>query len=195
MSSAAWKPTPGQVALIELAEDAEQCLTGVVMDNGGSSVVIDLGASPSPPAEDTAVIASFFTPEALYRVRARAHPREDQHAVIDLNVEEVERVQRRESPRSRVELRVALSAFDGEASAMPSVVGTTVDISPGGCRVRTAKQFPPGHDPTITIHLPDGDVVALGQVLQATHEQDEWEYRLAFMDIDDSDAKRLADLD
>ena len=38
-------------------------------------------------------------------------------------------------------------------------------------------------------------MVALGQVLQATHEQDEWEYRLAFMDIDDSDAKRLADLD
>jgi hypothetical protein len=196
MSSSAWKPTPGQVALIELAEDSEKCLTGVVMDNGNGAVVIDLGASPAPPSDDTAVIASFFTPEALYRVRARAHPRADQHAVIDLNVEEVERVQRRESPRSRVELKVALTAFDGEASAMPSVVGTTVDVGPGGCRVRTENQFPPGHDPTITIHLPDGgDMVALGQVLQATHDRGAWEYRMAFMDIDEGDAKRLAELD
>jgi hypothetical protein len=183
------------VALIELAEDTDQCLTGVVMENGGTAFVIDLGASPAPPGSDTAVIASFFTPEALYRVRARANPRPDQKAVIDLTVEEIERVQRRVTPRAQIELKVAMTAFDGESSQMPSVVGRTVDVGPGGCRVATERQFPPGLDPTLTLHLPEGgDLVVLAQVLQASHDDGGWEYRMAFMDIDESDAKRLAAL-
>jgi hypothetical protein len=194
MSSPAWKPAPGQVALIELAEDTDQCLTGVVMENGGGAVVIDLGASPAPQGSDTAVIASFFTPEALYRVRARANARPDQKAIIDLTVEEIERVQRRVAPRTQIELKVAMTAFDGESSQMPSVVGRTVDVGPGGCRVATERQFPPGLDPTVTLHLPEGDLVVLAQVLQATHDDGGWEYRMAFMDIDEDDAKRLAAL-
>lgn len=192
--STAWKPAPGQVALIELAEDTDQCLTGVVMADSNGSVAIDLGASPTAPESEIDVIASFFTPEALYRVKAHAVPRKEQKAVIDLTVEDVERVQRRANPRSRVELRAALTAFEGD-SDFASVVGRTVDIGPGGCRVRTDKQFPPGNDPTVTLQLPNGDTLALlAQVLQVTADSDAFEYRLAFMDVEDEDAQKLIDL-
>jgi c-di-GMP-binding flagellar brake protein YcgR len=192
--STAWKPAPGQVALIELADDADHCLTGVVMSDGNGSVAIDLGASPTAPDEETEVIASFFTPEALYRVKAHAVPRKEQKAVIDLTVSDVERVQRRAAPRARLELRAALTAFEGD-SDFASVVGTTIDVGPGGCRVRTAKQFPPGNDPTVTIQLPDGDTVAVfAQILQVQADEGAFEYRLAFMDIDDEDVKKLARL-
>ena len=64
-----------------------------------------------------------------------------------------------------------------------------------GCRVRTETLFPPGCDPTVSLRLPDGDtMVVLAQVLQATADEDAWEYRLAFMDVDEGDGKRLSDL-
>jgi len=189
--STAWKPAPGQVALIELADDAEHCLTGVVMADGNGSVAIDLGASPTAPDAEIDVVASFFTPEALYRVKAHAVPRKEQKAVIDLTVDDVERVQRRAAPRARVELRAAMTAFEGD-SDFASVVGTTIDIGPGGCRLRTEKQFPPGNDPTITLQMPNGETVALfGQILQVQTEGDAFEYRIAFMDVEDEDGKKL----
>jgi c-di-GMP-binding flagellar brake protein YcgR len=189
--STAWKPAPGQVALIEMADDAEHCLTGVVMSDSNGTVSIDLGASPTAPETEIEVIASFFTPEALYRVKAHATPRREQKKVIDLTVDDVERVQRRAVPRTRIELRAALTAFEGD-SDFASVVGRTVDIGPGGCRVRTEKQFPPGNDPTVTIQLPDGDTLALfAQVLQVQADDGAFEYRLAFMDVDDEDGKKL----
>jgi c-di-GMP-binding flagellar brake protein YcgR len=189
--STAWKPAPGQVALIELADDADHCLTGVVMAQGNGSVAIDLGASPTAPNAETEVVASFFTPEALYRVKAHAVPRKEQKAVIDLTVDEVERVQRRAAPRARIELRAAMTAFEGD-SDFASVVGSTIDIGPGGCRLRTDKQFPPGNDPTITLQLPTGDTLALlGQILQVQADGDAFEYRIAFMDVEDDDAEKL----
>jgi c-di-GMP-binding flagellar brake protein YcgR len=189
--SSSWKPAPGQVALIELAEDAEHCLTGVVMSDSNGSVTIDLGASPSAPQGEADVIASFFTPEALYRVKAHAVPRKEQKAVIDLTVEDIEKVQRRAVPRAQVQLRAALTAFDGEGD-FASVVGETIDIGAGGCRVRTEKQFPPGSDPTVTLQMPDGQTIAiLAQVLQVQHDDGSWDYRLAFMDLEDDDATRL----
>ena len=192
--STAWKPAPGQVALIELADDSDNCLTGVVMSDSNGTVSIDLGASPTAPEGATEVVASFFTPEALYRVKAHAVPRKEQKKVIDLTVDDVEKVQRRAAPRTRIELRAALTAFEGD-SDFASVVGRTVDIGPGGCRVRTEKQFPPGNDPTVTIQLPDGDTVALfAQILQVQADDGTFEYRLAFMQIDDEDAKKLLTL-
>jgi c-di-GMP-binding flagellar brake protein YcgR len=192
--STAWKPAPGQVALIELADDSDNCLTGVVMSDSNGTVSIDLGASPTAPESETEVVASFFTPEALYRVKAHAVPRAEQKKVIDLTVDDIEKVQRRAAPRARVELRAALTAFEGD-SDFASVVGRTVDIGPGGCRIRTEKQFPPGNDPTVTIQLPDGDTVAVfAQILQVQADDDTFEYRLAFMQIDDEDAKKLLTL-
>ena len=64
----AWKPAPGQVALIEVAGNDRECLTGVVVDNNGGPVVVDLGSSPHLPGEDCEVVASFFAPDALYRI-------------------------------------------------------------------------------------------------------------------------------
>ncbi|MBW3615119.1 MAG: hypothetical protein KY439_07415, partial [Actinobacteria bacterium] len=56
----AWKPAPGQVALIELSTGGNECLTGVVLDDDGEgSVVVDLGASPRPPQPECEVVAKI----------------------------------------------------------------------------------------------------------------------------------------
>ena len=188
-----WAPSAGQVALIELDDEADQCLTGVVM-TGDGPVVVDLGSSPRPAQDQYEVTASFFAPDALYRVRATAAHHPEQEALVDLTVHEVERVQRRQAERARVSIPVALTAFD-DPGEFVSVTGQTVDLGPGGCRVRTEVLFPPGCDPTVSLRLPDGDtMVVLAQVLQATADDNAWEYRLAFMDVDEIDGKRLSDL-
>ena len=187
-----WWPGPGQVTLLELAHDAARCMTGVVMSVEDGTVTVDMGASPELPEAGEQVVASFFTPEALYRVHAAARPR--QGPTVELRVREVERVQRRQAPRARASLPVVLSDFDSQNDPV-SVRGETVDISQGGCRVRTSRPFPPGSDPTVSLRLPDGDsVVALAAVLQADNNGESWEYRLVFMGLDDDDRGRLADL-
>ena len=185
----------GQVALIEV-DGAPECLTGVVLDDEGVAqpVVVDLGASPRPPAIECEVIASFFAPDALYRVRATAlpHPGALRPSVIDLRVHDIERVQRRSAPRARIALHTVLSNFD-DPGALVSVVGETVDLGAGGCRVRTSKPFPPGCDPTVTVTMPGGDdVVVLGAVLQARPARGGYEYRIVFLDITDEDRERVA---
>ena len=187
-----WKPSPGQVALIEPAgTDEVECLTGVVVEDHGTDVVIDLGASPHPPDHDIEVVASFFAPDALYRLSGVAHPHDGRHSVIDLTIEGIERVQRRSAPRASTELEVVLSNLD-EPGELSSVVGTTVDLGIGGCRVRTAEPFPVGGDPTVTVTLPDGaQAFALGAILQARNVDDAWEYRIVFLDIDDDSRKLL----
>lgn len=198
----AWKPVPGQVALIELSNGGNDCLTGVVVDGLGGpngAVVIDLGASPRPDLVGgdggCEVVASFFAPDALYRITATAAPHDGAgDAVIDLRVHAVERVQRRQTPRARHHLHAVLSNFD-DPGALVSVVGTTVDIGQGGCRIRTAKPFPPGCDPTVSLALDDGsDIVLLGAVLQVTNVDDGYEYRIVFLDVEDEDRSRLAQL-
>lgn len=193
----AWRPAPGQVALIEVV-GLDDCLTGIVLEDDGveeAPVVIDLGASPRPPGEACEVVASFFAPDALYRVSAVAVPHDGgAAAVIDLRVRDIERVQRRQAPRARQNFRAVLSNFD-DPGALISVVGETIDVSEGGCRVRTSKMFPNGCDPTVTIALPGGeDVVTLGAVLQSIADSEGYEYRIVFLEIDDDDRSRLARL-
>src|SRR4051812_11957722 len=102
--TAEWKPKPGQVALIEVAGDdiTTEPMTGIVIANGGS-IMIDLGASPHLPAPACDVTASFFTPDALYLVQARATERSG-GAVIELEVADILAVQRRSAPRRRTAL-------------------------------------------------------------------------------------------
>lgn len=196
----AWRPVPGQVALIEVAGQ-DSCLTGVVVDGPETDdepIVVDLGGSPGPPSPSVEVVASFFAPDALYRLSATAVPHENgggaSAKVIDLRIHTVERVQRRTSPRATVPLRAVLSNLD-DPGALVSIVGQTIDVGEGGCRVRTDKAFPPGCDPTVTIHLPDDTtVVALSAILQARRSAIGFEYRLVFLDLDDADRLRLADL-
>lgn len=197
----AWKPVPGQVALIEMTAGGNDCLTGVVIEGEGSPVVIDLGASPRPVERECEVIASFFAPDALYRMKATLTPHGDREAIIDLRVHDIERVQRRTAPRARIQIPVIMSNFDdpqseGDPGAFSSVVGESIDIGEGGCRALMPKPFPSGCDPTVTLQLPSGEtIVALGAVLQANSTDDgRYEYRLVFLELEDVDRLRLAEL-
>ncbi|HEX2849681.1 MAG TPA: PilZ domain-containing protein [Acidimicrobiales bacterium] len=192
----AWRPVAGQLALIELADGSRDCLTGVVVggDDDDDAVVIDLGASPQPPGDAVEVVASFFAPDALYRVNATASPHDGRAKIVDLTVHRIERVQRRATPRARVVLPATLSNFD-DPGAFVSVIGDTVDLGQGGCRVRTRKAFPGGCDPTVTLTLPNGGtVVALAAVLQSETVDDGFEYRLVFLEIDDVDRDQISGL-
>lgn len=192
----AWKPTPGQVALIELSSGGNECLTGVVLeDSEDGPVVVDLGASPRPIEAECEVIASFFAPDALYRMTATLSSHDGQRAIIDLRVHDIERVQRRTAPRARLGIPAVLSNFD-DPGAFSSMVGETIDVGEGGCRVLLQKPFPSGCDPTVTLQLPSGEtVVALAAVLQANVVSDgRYEYRLVFLELDDVDRLRLAEL-
>lgn len=187
-----WRPTPGQVALIEV-DERDDCLTGVVLPGDKGAVVIDLGASPDRPTEPCAVFVSFFAPDALYKVQGTARPHRKE-AVIDLDIVSVERVQRRMSARAHVEVHAALTAFDDDG-AFVSVVGQTMDIGEGGCRVRTAVPFPAQQSPTISLHLPDGrTLAAAAEVLQAEAVDGHFEYRLAFLEVEKDGKAQLAEL-
>ena len=197
----AWKPMPGQVALIEMSTGSNECLTGVVLDGDGGPVVIDLGASPLPAQIECEVVASFFAPDALYRMTATlSHHDGGRQEIIDLRVHDIERVQRRTAPRARLAIPVVLSNFDDpsveEPGAFASVIGETLDIGEGGCRVLMPKPFPSGCDPTVTLQLPSGEtIVALAAVLQANATADgRYEYRLVFLELEDVDRLRLAEL-
>jgi hypothetical protein len=189
-----WYPASGQVALIELADEADvRCLTGLVVGNGDGSVVIDLGSSPRPGESPCDVVVSFFTPEALYRVSGVATERPHSPGLVDLEPRDVERVQRRAVPRVRLVLPIALSAFDQNGD-FSSVTGETVDVGSGGCRVVTNRPFVRGVNPTVSLTMPEGaPVVVLAEVLErvAAAEGDRTEYRLRFLTVDDDDVLRL----
>lgn len=191
-----WKPSPGQVALIEMSPDTHECLTGVVLETGGAAVAVDLGASGRPSVSGCEVVASFFAPDALYRLTATLELRQAE-AVVDLTVHGVERVQRRATPRAPLVLPIVLSNFDDPgplSGEFTSVVGESVDVGEGGCRVRVRDAFPAGCDPTVTLHMPDGStVVALAAVLQSTAVTWGYEYRLVFLSVEDDDRVRLKD--
>ena len=198
----AWKPVPGQVALIEVSDGGNECLTGVVLaGDDDAGIVIDLGFSPKPEHVDCEVVASFFAPDALYRMTATLAPHGGgPDKVIDLRVHDIERVQRRNAPRARITIPVVMSNFDDPSSedsgTFSSLVGESIDIGEGGCRALMPKPFPSGCDPTVTLQLPSGDtVVALAAVLQANATTDgRYEYRLVFLELEDVDRLRLAEL-
>ena len=194
-----WKPPSGHIALIEPA-DGHACLTGIVLeDDHDDRVVVDLGGSPRPAELECRCTASFFSPDALYRTDATITRHEGTDTVIDLTIHDVERVQRRTSPRAQVALPVVLSNFDDPdpemgGSVFSSVTGTTVDLAEGGCRVATDKAFPAGCDPTVTLHLSESEeLIALAAILEERLRDDaRYEYRLVFIDPDDDHRERLA---
>ncbi len=194
-----WKPVPGQVALIEYADDPPgetNCLTGLVLGDINGHVTVDLGASGPLAADVGEIVVSFFSPEALYRVRATART-SDPPAVIELDqVIDVERVQRRVFPRIPLRVPVVLSAFDElSTSGFPSVTGWTIDIGPGGLRVETQLPFPSGGDPTVAVHV-DGQrhIVARTRIVLADVEEAHSEYRLAFTELSDEDEATINEL-
>jgi c-di-GMP-binding flagellar brake protein YcgR len=136
-------------------------------------------------------VASFFAPDALYRLFAKAHQEED--GLMSLDVSALERVQRRANPRVQVVLPVRLGVGDATEAAVLS--GETVDLSTGGCRVMTDRPWPTEADPVVTIDLPDGEAVCTqARVVTVDLNGDGWEYRLAFPGIAEPDAARLSRL-
>jgi hypothetical protein len=183
-----WRPAAGQLALIEPdeASPGHDCLTGVVMP--GDRLLVDLGASPRLERNPAPVLASFFCPDALYRVTGTASAVEGRAGVVALTVDSLERVQRRAAPRVRAILPVSLSAETAP------VRGETIDVAMGGCRVVTDVPLPL-EESTLTIDLPDGDpIVARGVVLDVSLSSGRWEYRIAFSDMADPERERLSRL-
>ena len=186
-----WRPSAGQIALIEPigAAPGRDCLTGIVVP--GERIVVDLGASPRPDQDVSDVVASFFAPDALYRLSARATQESDGLLVLD--VDAVERVQRRDAPRAMVALPVRLGV--GLTPSPAVLTGETVDVSCGGCRVTTERPWPEHSDPVVSIELPGGEaVVTQARVVTVDLTGRGWEYRLAFPEIDDGDRARLSRL-
>jgi hypothetical protein len=186
-----WQAERGQMVLIEIVGDGPSpVLTGGVEEDGPGPMIVNLGASPTLPADRCEVIASFFTPEALYlgRGTARGLP---EPWLIELEMRQLQSVQRRSAPRRRVSYRVALGAFSGLDDYV-SVAGETVDLAPGGCRVVVDAPLPDGGEATVCIHLSDHPVVAQARVVENHQEGLRWEYRLAFEELDEPDRVRLA---
>jgi hypothetical protein len=194
-----WKPTIGQVALIEPVVADSECLTGIVLREEGDAVVIDLGASPRPIEPECEVMASFFSPDALYRVDGTLSPHDGSASVIDLTIHDVQRVQRRTVARARLTVPVALSNLDDPdpqvaGGGFASVTGESIDLGEGGCRVVVNGRFPSGCDPTVTLHLTGEEVlVALAAVLEEQRRTDgRYEYRLVFIEQDDGHRDQLS---
>jgi hypothetical protein len=194
-----WKPAIGQVALIEPVAGDTDCLTGVVLREEGNAVVIDLGSSPRPAEPECQVMASFFSPDALYRVDGTLSPHDGSASVIDLTINDVERVQRRSASRAKLTVPVALSNLDDPdpqraGGGFASVIGETIDIGEGGCRVIVNAHFPSGCDPTVTLHLSEDEtLVALAAVLEEQSRPDgRYEYRLVFIEQDDGHRDQLS---
>lgn len=190
-----WKPASGQVALIEPTGTTDQCLTGTVVESEGRAIVIDLGGSPRPAEPKCAVTASFFSPDALYRIEGTVSSHDGEQSVIDLTIHDIERVQRREAVRAQVAVPVVLSNFDdaggGEFSSVP---GESIDLGEGGCRVIVTRRFPPGCDPTVSLRVsPSETVVALAAVLEEQPQPGgRFEYRLVFIEQDDGHRELLS---
>jgi len=192
-----WRPELGQVALVEFADGRDDCLTGVVVGTVDHAVVVNLGVAPV--LEPCEVAVSIFSPDALYRLGATLSPREND-ALVDLDIHHIERIQRREAARVKAAVPVVLSNLDGadreddDSVALVSVLGESLDVGEGGCRVVVARRFPPGCDPTVTIHLSEATtLVALATVLEEIHLTDgRYEYRLVFTDQEDGHRKLLA---
>lgn len=187
-----WRPTPGQIALVEPvgASPGRDCLTGVVVPD--ERIVVDLGASPRPEEGVSEVVASFFAPDALYRLSGKATL--ESEGLLVLDVAAVERIQRRTAPRVRLTLPVRMGMLD-RATPTTIVSGETVDLSTGGCRVTTDRPWPDESDPVLSIDLPDGGaVVTPAQVVTVDLAGEGWVYRLAYSDLGREDKERLSRL-
>ena len=180
-----WRPTPGQIALIE-PMDTSDVLTGVVVP--AHRLTIDLGASPRPKAPTSDVIASFFAADALYKLSGKATVESD--GLVTIDVGSVERIQRRATPRAQVSLPVRLTVPTGT-----SLNGETIDVSAGGCRVTTSDPWATDDDPEVWIEMPDGEaLVTNARVVTSDLTGNGWEYRLSFPGIAPGDRERLTRL-
>ena len=79
-------------------------------------------------------------------------------------------VERRSSPRVRSTYFLN-GGIDGDPSrSNSSFMGSTVDLSIGGCLIRTYEALETGMDVTITLNLPEGELKARGRIVHAEED-------------------------
>lgn len=181
-----WRPPAGTTTVLEVGDRPP--ITAVVLDDD-DRLLVDIGAAAPPAADATEVLASFFAPDALVIVTGKLVVADDERGQYELVVDDLRRVERRKTRRVEIDLPCSLTAPD------VVVKGHTLNVSAGGCRVVTDRQFPAGDEPIISFQLTGGEtLVAVAFVVARAHEGDTWDYRLMFTDIDPADRDRLNDL-
>jgi len=190
MDHANWlESLAGHPTLIEA--DALE-VTGTVGKLEGDVVVVCCDHECWSSGEARQVTISVFTPDALFRLSGKATS-----VGMTLLCEPgitIERIQRRRWPRRRMDLPVTLCPVE-EGARVSGVPGRTVDVSVGGLCVETLRPVEGEGDPMVILKLPDGTSIVSGASTVAVEEfGDGWRYRLAFSELDDDDARRLAAL-
>ena len=189
-----YRPVAGQIVMVEPVDEqlAERCLTGVVMPSSDDRVTIDLGASGAKLLEGSEVVVSVFSSEAMYRLHGAVHPTGRSMVALD-PLHEIERVQRRRSPRRALRLSVTLVSTAESDPDVSRVAGRSLDVGVGGLRVETVRPLPDGADPIVIVSVPEGAPLMLPtRVVTADVGEDGCEYRLAFTRLRPTDADRLA---
>ncbi len=178
-----YRPVPGQIVLVEHAEGGTGDSSGLVGAGDGDRFEIDLGIGSSLAAEREGVIVSVSADDGLYRLKATSSRGPADGIIVLSDIEEIDRIQRRQSTRLPIRLGVTLACLDEPTSRIGGITGFTIDLGVGGVQVQTLRPLPDG-DPTVMLVLPDGTIVtALALVLQTTAVSGGYRSRLAFHDL------------
>lgn len=78
-------------------------------------------------------------------------------------------IERRRSPRVRSHSLLDGDVVDAKQSSS-SFLGSTVDLSIGGCLIRTYEVLDPGMRVTVTLKLPEGDLRTAGTVVHQNED-------------------------
>jgi hypothetical protein len=190
MDHANWlESLEGHPALIE-GEALEVTGTAALLE--GDVVVVACDQECWSSGEARQVTISVFAPEALFRLSGQATS-EGLTVTCEPGIA-IERIQRRRWPRRRMDLVVTLCPVD-DGSRLAGIPGRTVDVSVGGLCVETLRPVEGAGDPMVILKLPDGTTIVSGASTVAVEEfGDGWRYRLAFSELEEDDARRLAAL-
>lgn len=178
----------GHTALVE-SGDIEA--TGTVVTATVDEVIVECDDECWIAGQMPAATASTFAPDALYRISGAAAAK-GRSLTWDGSAR-IERIQRRRWPRKRMDLPVTLCPVEG--GSIEGVPGRTVDVGVGGVCVETLRPVEAHDEAMIIVRLPDGSTVVSGAAMVAVEDLgDGWRYRLAFRNLEDGDAARLAAL-
>ena len=81
-----------------------------------------------------------------------------------------EGAERRREPRVRSQSLLSGGIEGAVKSGSASFLGTTVDLSMGGCQFRTYESLDLGMDVTITLKLPEGDLKTPGRIVRVNED-------------------------
>ena len=189
-----YRPKLGQIVLIEgaVTDPDKAPVSAVVAGVSGPELILELTCSSPAPPDGTRIVSSHFAPEALYRMTATVRAFEPGFVRLE-DCDLLETVQRRRWPRRAVAIPVTLVVPDAASPA--GVRGETVDIGIGGALVRTSSRLPPGTDPLVAVALPGFETMLIAaRTIAAETCGDHTDYRLAFIELNDVETGRLADL-